>query len=90
MAVVGLGVLFIAALTWICYRGIEVSARTQVVLLGTELFALGVFAIVALVRVYGGGIADATLPSLDWFNPSGLDSGAFATGMGSSDGDINY
>ena len=81
VAVVGLGVLFIAALTWICYVGIEVSARTQMVLLGTELFALAVFAVVALVRVYGGGIADATLPSLDWFNPSGIDSGALATGM---------
>jgi amino acid transporter len=81
VAVVALGVLFIAVLTWICYVGIEVSARTQIVLLGTELFALAVFAIVALVRVYGGGIADSVTPSLSWFDPAGMDSGALATGM---------
>ena len=81
VAVVGLGVLFIAVLTYICYVGIEVSARTQVVLLGTELLALAMFAAVALIRVFGGGIADSTTPSLDWFNPTGLDGGAFATAM---------
>ena len=81
IAVVGLGVLFIAVLTWICYVGIEVSARTQLVLLGTELAALAIFAVVALVRVYGGAFADATTPSVDWFNPAGIDSGALATGM---------
>jgi amino acid transporter len=81
VAIVGLGVVFIAVLTWICYVGIEVSARTQLVLLGTELAALAIFAVVALVRVYAGAFADATTPALDWLNPTGIDSGALATGM---------
>ena len=54
VGVIGLGVLFVAAMTWICYRGIELSARTQAVLLAIELITLGVFSVVALVQVYGG------------------------------------
>ncbi len=68
-AVIGLGILFISVLTWICYVGIEVSARTQVVLLGIELFALAVFAGVALFRVYTEAPAGTAVPSLDWLNP---------------------
>src|SRR5580658_1998616 len=41
------GVAFIALLTWVCYRGIEVSARLQQVLLVIEVGALAVFAVVA-------------------------------------------
>src|SRR6201999_622734 len=41
------GVIWIAVMTYICYRGIEVSARLQYALLGVEvltLVALAVFA----------------------------------------------
>ena len=69
IAVVALGVLFIVALTWIVYVGIEVSARTQIVLLGMELFALALFVVVALVRVVGGAFADGIQPDLAWLNP---------------------
>ncbi len=86
--VIGLGILFVAAMTWICYRGIELSARTQVVLLSIELFMLGLFAVVALAQVYGGGIEGSVTPSLDWLNPfsivteeGGWDSSAFAAGL---------
>src|SRR5579875_2792845 len=41
--VVILGVFFIIALTWICWRGIELSARTQQLLLGFELTTLIIF-----------------------------------------------
>ena len=47
--VTAVGVAFIALLTWVCYRGIEVSARLQQVLLVIEVGALTVFAVVALV-----------------------------------------
>ena len=40
-------------MTAICYIGIELSARTQQFLLGTE-FTLIVFGIVALIKVYSG------------------------------------
>src|SRR3978361_2066748 len=49
-----LGVLWIALMTWICYRGIEISARLQYFLLGFEVLILIFFAIFALVRVYSG------------------------------------
>src|ERR1700677_4546181 len=39
------GVVFIALLTWVCYRGIEVSARLQQVLLAIEVGTLTIFAL---------------------------------------------
>jgi len=69
LAVVGLGILFVTVLTWICYRGIELSARTQTVLLAMELTALAVFAAVALFRVYTDPPEGALVPALDWLNP---------------------
>jgi amino acid transporter len=64
------GVVFIALLTWVCYRGIELSARVQRILLTVEIAALVLFAVVALVKV-GTGHAPPThvAPSWDWFNP---------------------
>ena len=48
------GLVWIASMTYICYRGIEVSARFQRVLLGVELVMLLVFSVTALVRVGTG------------------------------------
>jgi amino acid transporter len=71
------GLLWIAIMTYICYRGIEISARLQYFLLGIEVVVLIIFAVVALVRVYGGGAEPYSLtPSLDWFNPFTLDFGS--------------
>ncbi len=64
-----LGIAFIVLLTWIVYVGIEVSARTQVVLLSMELIALAIFAGGALIKVASGSFADSVTPSLDWINP---------------------
>ncbi len=44
------GVLWIVVMTAICYIGIELSARTQVALLGAEIIILILFAVVALGR----------------------------------------
>jgi amino acid transporter len=69
-AVMALGVVFIIALTWICWRGIELSARTQQLLLGFEMTTLIIFAVVALIKVYfGHAPARSSHISLDWFNP---------------------
>ena len=43
------GVIWVIVMTYICYRGIEVSARLQYALLGTELVVLFVFAAAALL-----------------------------------------
>jgi amino acid transporter len=69
-AIVIAAVVWIAIMTWICYRGIELSARIQQILLSAEVFILGLFAVVALVKVYGGSAPHGSIqPSADWFNP---------------------
>jgi amino acid transporter len=69
-AIIIAAVLWIAIMTWICYRGIELSARIQQVLLSAEVFILGLFAVVAFVKVYGSSPpAGSIKPSLSWFNP---------------------
>ncbi len=68
------GVIWIIVMTYICYRGIEVSARIQYGLLGIELVVLIAFAAVALFKVYTGQAESYSIkPSLDWFWPAGLD-----------------
>ncbi|MGO8863388.1 MAG: APC family permease [Acidimicrobiales bacterium] len=64
------GILWIVAMTWICYVGIEISANFQKALLGIELTMLLVLSIVALVKVGNGSAPPGHLtPSLSWFNP---------------------
>ncbi|WP_138759400.1 APC family permease [Modestobacter altitudinis] len=67
------GVGWIALMTWICYRGIEPTARVQNVLLAVEVVVLVAFAGYALVKVWSGTApAGALTPSLSWLWPSGL------------------
>ncbi|RKS72733.1 amino acid transporter [Motilibacter peucedani] len=64
------GVAWIAVMTWVCYIGIEVSARSQVVLLAVELVTLLIFSVTALVKVYAdNGLSTSVKPALSWFNP---------------------
>ena len=68
------GVIWIAVMTYICYRGIEVSARLQYALLGIELVVLVAFAAVALFKLYTCTAEPYSIkPSLEWFWPAGLD-----------------
>jgi amino acid transporter len=74
-AVTAVGVGWIVVMTAICYIGIELSARTQVVLLSFEIVTLGIFAVVALVEVAGGNAAATSVdPSFSWINPFEIDS----------------
>jgi len=75
------GLAFLAAMTYICYRGIEVSALVQRILLSVEVVMLVVFAVVALIRV-GVGSAPSThlTPAWSWFNP--LHGTSFSTLVG--------
>jgi amino acid transporter len=67
------GVIWIVIMTYICYRGIEISARLQYALLGIELVVLAAFAVIALVKVYSGDAPEGSiLPSIDWLWPNGL------------------
>ena len=83
LAVTILGVIFIAAMTWICVIGIELNAKTQIGLLAAELITLGLFAVVALVRVFANDApAGSVKPSAEWFNPAGITStSAFVSGL---------
>src|ERR1700709_1185290 len=64
-----IGVVWILGMTAICYIGIELSARTQQLLLGMEFFTLALFAVVALVKVYTSHPDGAIHPAFSWFNP---------------------
>lgn len=71
------GVAWIVIMTWICYRGIEVSARLQQVLLSVEVVVLIGFAAFALTRVLTGNAESYSLmPDLSWFNPFSVDFGS--------------
>jgi len=77
------GLIWLVLMTYICYRGIEVSAALQRVLLGVELVMLAALAITALVKVYSGNHpAESIRVSGSWFNPLGISSfTAFVSGI---------
>jgi amino acid transporter len=68
--VVAVGVVFILVMTAVCYRGIEISARLQQVLLAVELLGLTALVVVALVKAgTGHALAGAPAPSVSWLSP---------------------
>jgi amino acid transporter len=74
------GVVWIIVMTYICYRGIEVSARLQYALLSIEIVVLVIFSAIALTKVYGGNATPESLtPQLSWLWPSGLSLSALVT-----------
>jgi amino acid transporter len=77
------GVVWIVVMTAICWRGIELSARTQQFLLGAEFVTLMIFAIVALIKVYAGTApAASSHVDLSWFSPfSGISMSALISGV---------
>ena len=77
------GILWIVAMTYICYLGIEVSANFQKALLGIELTMLLLLSVVALIKVGDGSAPIGHLtPSWSWFNPFDISSpSAFIDGF---------
>lgn len=77
-----LGVSWVAFLTWLSLRKIQVSARAQCLWVGLEAALLVAFAVVALLRVRGGSApAAAHLPEWRWLDATALDPGSFSKGM---------
>jgi amino acid transporter len=69
-AVIAFAVALIAIMTWVCVVGTEISARLQRVLIFGQVIGLLLFAVVALVKVFGDdGGAGSIDPSLSWLNP---------------------
>jgi amino acid transporter len=79
---VSLGIVFIAIMTYISYRGIVISERVQAVLVSFQFIVLVVMSVIALVRVYSGSAGpQAVHPELSWFSPFGLSAQELAAGV---------
>ncbi len=63
------GVLFIAAMTWVSWRGVEIGERIQNVLLAIQYAALVIFVVAALWHFFAGTAPDPTPFDWAWFNP---------------------
>ncbi|MGX5680487.1 APC family permease [Schumannella luteola] len=75
VVVTATGVVFIALMTFISYRGTEIGEKLQNVLLAIQYLALAVFVIAAVVSIATGTAPEgATAPTLDWFNPFAFES----------------
>lgn len=76
------GVLWIVAMTVVCYIGIEVSANFQKVLLSIEIVMLLVLSITALTKVYSSNHPTVSVrPQVNWFLPTNLTLSAFVGGL---------
>ena len=77
-----LGVAWIVAMTFICYIGIEISARLQYALLAIELTMLIILSITGLTKVYAGSAGpQAVHPRWGWFDPFHATRTGFALGL---------
>ena len=74
-AVTVFAIVIIAAMTWICVLGTELSAHVQRFMIAAQVIALLIFAGVALIKVAAGDAPDGSIdPALSWFSPSAVDS----------------
>ena len=80
-AILIVAVLWIVIMTWICWRGIELSAAIQRWLLTAEVLILGLFAVVALIKVYSGHPAGSIEPQASWFDPTKMNFGDMLDGV---------
>jgi amino acid transporter len=79
---VSLGIVFIAIMTYISYRGIVISERVQAVLVSFQFIVLVVMSVIALVRVYSGSAGPQAIhPELSWFSPFGRSAQELAAGV---------
>lgn len=63
------GVFFIAAMTWVSWRGVEIGERLQNVLLAIQYVALAIFVIGALWQFATGTAPNPTPFEWNWMNP---------------------
>jgi amino acid transporter len=69
--VLTIGLLWMVVMTYICYRGIEISAAIQRWLLTLEVGLLAIMGVYALIKVYAnnGAKGYSIHPAWAWFNP---------------------
>lgn len=66
------GVVFIALMTWVSWRGVEIGERIQNVLLAIQYLALAIFVVAALWHFFAGTAPNPTPFDWAWFNPLGF------------------
>jgi amino acid transporter len=80
-AVMAVGIGWILAMTWSCYRGIKTTARLQWMLLSVELFALLLLSAASLWSAFHGGNSTSVAPTLAWLNPFAINPAALGQGF---------
>lgn len=82
LVVTGTGVLFIAFMTVVNYRGIRLGEHVQRVLTYVQYISLGIFALAIVFRI-AGGVPEGQAFDFEWFNPAGAfaDPGAVVHGV---------
>jgi amino acid transporter len=79
---VALGVVFIAIMTYVSYRGIVISERIQAILVTFQFAVLILLSVLALSRVFNGSAGpQAVSPELSWFSPFGRTASEIAAGV---------
>jgi amino acid transporter len=63
-------VIFIAAMTWVSWRGVEIGERIQNILLAVQYIALAIFVVAALWQFFAGTAPNPTPFDWNWMNPS--------------------
>jgi amino acid transporter len=82
-ATILVGCGWLAVCIYLAVRGLEISSRTQIVLLALGLAVLVLFSGVAIVKLIAGTAGHQSLSfSLDWLNPFSISgSGALSSGL---------
>jgi len=68
------GVVFIAAMVYVSYRGVEIGEKLQNVLLAVQYLALVLFVVFVIVAIANGTAPDAVPVEANWFNPFAFES----------------
>lgn len=75
-------IVFLAAAVWVSYRGVQTTMVVQYVLVAFQILVLVWFTVAAFMKFNNGEAFDATTPSLEWFNPFGVqDFSTFTAGV---------
>ncbi len=72
-------IVWTALMTWIAWRGIELSALVQQLLFVAEVIVILLFSVLAFVHL--GDAKGSINPSLEWFNPFALGMGTLSAGV---------
>jgi amino acid transporter len=78
--VAGVGVAWLALVTFMVVRGIRITANFQWILVAIEYLIVLGFALAAIIKVVGGQQATNSVTS-DWFNPGSVTFGALASSL---------